>query len=128
MNVTKITVDVKPFDRSLQLPATRLKRIYANGVGSIIVIMINDTWVYIAFKIKQIKKEMVIFLRHNIKLQAHSTVCEIWWTWCYACHCLYGWVDGRIFEQEVSWLKKGATDACKSEMTKTKTLEIGGLV
>lgn len=77
MNVTKITVDVKPFDRSLQLPATRLKRIYANGVGSIIVIMINDTWVYIAFKIKQIKKEMVIFLRHNIKLQAHSTVCEI---------------------------------------------------
>ena len=77
MNVTKITIDVKPFDRSLQLPATRLKRIYANGVGSIIVIMINDTWVYIAFKIKQIKKEMVIFLRHNIKLQAHSTVSEI---------------------------------------------------
>ena len=93
MHVTKITVDVKPFDRSLQLPATRLKRIYANGVGSIIVIMINDTWVYIAFNLSKLKRKWSFFCdiisnykhtRQFAKFDGHDamhvTVCTDGWT------------------------------------------------
>ena len=93
MNVTQITVYVKPFDRSLQLPVTRLKRICANEVGSITVIMINDTWVQITFKIKQIKRKCSFFchiisnFKHIQQFEKfdghdamHVTVCTDGWT------------------------------------------------